>query len=195
MLLRNFIPVLLSLGLAPNLLADRFHLGSPDTAAKITDGTPDFVQGVLLREENGAYVIRVEGGEMQLQKSLVWKVESDGLTVEQVQKRETERAEELARANARRAVQLGAAAEARFERLREVRAAEAAAKREEQSRAVEAVAGSRTVYDPILHTAVEVGVGGIVGDTVRRELGGVLRNALERDLRDVRRAVRDSLRR
>jgi hypothetical protein len=51
------------------------------------------------------------------------------------------------------------------------------------------------VYDPILHTAVEVGVGGIVGDTVRRELGGVLRNAVERDLRDVRRAVRDSLRR
>jgi hypothetical protein len=195
MLLRNLLPVLFSLGLAPGLFADRFHLGTADAAAKITDGSPDFIEGVLLREENGVYVIRVEGGEVQIAKALVWKVEADGLTAEQLSKRETDRAEELARADAQRKVQLGAAAEAHIERLREVRAAEAAARRDSESvRVVEAAAG-RMVYDPILHTAVEVGVGGIVGDTVRRELGGVLRNAVERDLRDVRRAVRDSLRR
>ncbi|MFO1050989.1 MAG: hypothetical protein U1F36_02085 [Planctomycetota bacterium] len=192
MSIRFVLPVLFALGLASTASADRFHLGSKETAQKITEGTADYVDGVLLREEGDNYVIRVEGGEMQLQKASVWKIEKTDLTVAQIEQIEKDRADALAQADAKRRVMLGSAAEARMARIREVRAAEAAATRDS------AAASQRedTVgYDPVLHTAIQSDVGGIVNATVQRELGGVIRPALERELRDVRRSLRESLRR
>lgn len=193
MTIRFVLPALLAALLAPTASADKFYLGSAATAELMTEGTPDFVEGVLLGEEDGMYIIRMEGGELRVAKDSVWKIESDALSANDVEQREKAGIERLAQANARRSLILGAAAEARMARIREVRAVEAAVRRE--SEVAEQARFEAASYDPILHTAIDYGIGGMVGDTVRRELGGVIRPALERELRDVRVDLRNALRR
>ncbi|MGE0142377.1 MAG: hypothetical protein AB7I19_03885 [Planctomycetota bacterium] len=193
--MRCFLPALLALAIAPAASADRFYLGTAETAAKFTHGNPDFIQGVLLSETATEYVIRVEGGEVTLAKSAVWKVEADGLTAETLQKIEADKAPELARANQARRSALGSWHDSWMSRVREARATEASAQRVGANVSEATASTVRVGYDPVLDVAIDNAVGSAVSRTVQRELGGVIRPAVERELRDVRRNLRDALRR
>ncbi len=116
-------PLVLAL-LAQPLSADKFYFGS-EADKKKTQGNAandDFVQGVLLKEDKDTYTIRILGGEINVAKSMVYKVERDGLTVAQLEAREAARTDALAQANTNRR-QLQAAEAAA---TRDARAAEAA---------------------------------------------------------------------
>ena len=78
---RILLPLLCAALLAPAARADRFHLGSAETADRMTDGEADVIEGVLLEETETTYRIRIAGGEIELAKSRVYKVESTALTV------------------------------------------------------------------------------------------------------------------
>jgi hypothetical protein len=108
-------PLALAL-LAQPVHADKFYFGSDSDQKKTLGNVPNdnFVQGVLLKEDKDSYTIRVLGGEIQVAKSMVYKVERDGLTVAQLEAKEAGRADALAQANSnRRQLQ---AAEATFRR-------------------------------------------------------------------------------
>ena len=82
--------------------ADRFYFGNAETEKKMAAGTADFVEGVLLRRENGNYVIRFKGGEVSVPESWIYKIERDALTVDTIAAREKADAPRLAQANERR---------------------------------------------------------------------------------------------
>ncbi|MGA1607855.1 MAG: hypothetical protein ACO4CT_12790, partial [Planctomycetota bacterium] len=67
------------LALTSTARADRFHLSPPERADKMTQGEADVIEGVLLSEEDGLLVIRVEGGVMRLPKDSVHRIEKDDL--------------------------------------------------------------------------------------------------------------------
>ncbi|MEZ5963523.1 MAG: hypothetical protein R3F56_06725 [Planctomycetota bacterium] len=120
--MRSPLPILLALvASAPALRADRFYFGSEVEDKKFVgeEGTDvrSGLPGVLLREQDGMYVIRVEGGEVWVERSRVYHVEKDDLTVAQIEERERKAQDLLAAARGRHLAQV----------------AEAAAKRSEQS--------------------------------------------------------------
>ena len=121
MLLRTLAGALACALLTPTASADRFYLGSEAEDAKMVNGGT-FIEGVLLRAVNGSYVVRVEGGEITLARSQVYKIEKDGLTVEDLERREKARAQQLADANTRRVEAQAVEASAQRE-AREARAA------------------------------------------------------------------------
>ncbi len=107
--------------------ADKFYFGSDDDQKKTVGNAANdnFVEGVLLKEDKDSYTIRILGGEMNVAKSMVYKIERDGLTVAQLEAREAARMDALAQAeNNRRQLQ---AAEAVFRR--DARATEATMRR------------------------------------------------------------------
>lgn len=141
--------------IAPAAPADEFYVGSEETAAKMTeDSSPDVIVGVLVDEDETFYHLRVEGGEMQLAKSLVYKVVEDDLTVARIEEAEAAAAERLAQANEERH-QILAASARRIEQL-QARAAEASARRAEEEAAGAAVTDAAYVpaplpsYDPVV---------------------------------------------
>ncbi len=196
---RFLLPLVCAALLAPAARADRFHLGSAETAEKMTDGEADVIEGVLLEETETTYRIRIEGGEIELAKSRVYKVEKTGLTVEQVQDQESDAAERLAEANRERRDLLVASREARMERVREVRAMEASMRAEAQAAEAGFVpqilqpvdAGG---YDPVLGIYRGPNLDFVVNDLVQSELGGYLRRAVQDDLRGARQSLRQQLR-
>jgi hypothetical protein len=100
MLLRPILAAAALLALAPAARADKFYFTTADEDAKASEGSSaSFVEGVLLKEESGFYFVRVEGGEIQLPKASVVRIEKDGLTVAQLEERERAAAERLAAAN------------------------------------------------------------------------------------------------
>lgn len=108
-------PILLALALASTAQADRFYFGREADDKKVVAGegatAESIVHGVLLREQDGMYVIRVEGGEVWVEKARVYKVERDGLTVAQLEDREKASAQKLAstaEARGRRATEAAA---------------------------------------------------------------------------------------
>ena len=160
--------------------ADKFYLGSEDDAKKAAEGSlPDVIEGVLLREEDGAYVLRVENGELRLAKSSVYKVEKDGLTVADLEKRESEAKAMLAEANTRRAELQAAEASA----TREAREASAQAESQMPESIVINVDFQgllpnyvfRTGYDPVLHRVDLTGLATVVENFLRDELARVYR--------------------
>jgi hypothetical protein len=167
------------LALAGTARADRFHLSPPERAGKMTQGEADVIEGVLLSEEDGLLVIRVEGGVMRLPKDSVHRIEKDDLTAETIEQREASRADELAAANRARR-QLVAAEREQRAKLRSGRAAlrEAAATRTAQP--VEAAEAPALIYDPVLHVVVpaEADAGAI-----QKELGGLIRRDLQKNAR------------
>lgn len=95
-------PFLLTLAFvasAPALQADRFYFGSKaeDEKLETLEGKDarSVLSGVLLREQDGMYVIRVEGGEVWVEQSRVYQIEKDDLTVAQIEERERAAQDEL----------------------------------------------------------------------------------------------------
>lgn len=127
MISRIAIPSLVLAFLAQPANADKFHFAPDDDQKKMVGNAADnnFVEGVLLKEDKDSYTIRILGGEMNIAKSMVVKVERDGLTVAQLEAREAARTEALAQANNNRRQLQAAEASMR----REARAAEATMKR------------------------------------------------------------------
>jgi hypothetical protein len=180
MLNRLFLTSCLGLcALAGTARADRFHLTPPDRAGKMTEGEADVVRGVLVGEEDGLLVIRVEGGVMRLPKGSVHRIEKDDLTTEAIEQAEAARAEELAAANRARRVLVASEREQRA-RLRANQAAlrEATARREVE--VVEAVEAPAPVYDPVLHVVVPARAD---AGAIRKELGGLIRRDLQKNAR------------
>ena len=184
------IPALCALAFAPTASADKFYFG-PEPETAVEGAAPNYIEGVLLREEGDMYVIRVEGGEMTIAKSLVTKIERDELTAEALTQREGDKQAQLAEANAQRRQMLQPARVAHMERIREVRAAEASARREAQVVEAEAPAvGGGFAYDPVLDV-----VNWQYGTAIQNELGSTLRRLAQREARDLRGRLRDLLRR
>src|SRR5690606_32507398 len=156
---RTLTALLLAASLAPSARADKFwFLPAVETHPAVEGALSDWVEGVLLSEADGLYVIRVEGGEITVPKAMVLRVEQDDLTVAELERREADAQAALAVANERRWALLDSIADARQESLRVVQAAEATASRSE------AVAEAAVLpdlapeifprYDPILDVVV-----------------------------------------
>jgi hypothetical protein len=179
----NLAPCLMSLlalcSLSPLARADRFHLGAESTAEKMVEGEPDVLVGVLLGEEGGFYVIRIEGGEVRIPKASVRKIEKDDLSADAIAEREAEQSAYLAEANALRADMVAAEASARRSRVRDTRAMEASAVREAGAPLPAPALGP--VYDPILHVSYPAGANTYL---VQKELGGVIRRQIQKETRE-----------
>jgi hypothetical protein len=178
MLNRLILPTLALLTLAPAASADKFYFGSAEEAAK-TIGSPRMVQGVLVADDEDSYTIRIEGGVVTVPKSSVYKIERDGVTIEDIESVENRLRESLAAANDERIERQAAEREAREERLREIREAEedamiAAA----QAYAPQLDGHGRdvSVYDPIIHVATDQPW--FMQELIRQELGAFIRNQL-----------------
>ncbi len=102
-MLRLALASLAALVLSPYASADKFYFTSDEeTAKEEVDSLPDVVEGVLIAQDDENYTIRVEGGEVQVAKDMVFKIESDGLTVADLEAREAAAAPALAQADEER---------------------------------------------------------------------------------------------
>lgn len=146
----RYLPLLAAAALfAAPAKADKFWMSDPEAQQNAPEGSvPDYIEGVLLSEDETTYTVRVEGGELVLQKEDVFKVEKDDLTAESIREAEESSRDELAEADvARISAQRSA---------RESRAAEASARRD--ARAAEASMTAEVVpmqspaptFDPVL---------------------------------------------
>jgi hypothetical protein len=168
------------LWLAAPAAADKIHLGSAEEAKKYAEGSsPSVIEGVLLKEEDGNYVVRVEGGEIRLAKARVHSVEKDGLTVADLEKREKDARDRLAQADVRRAELQAAEASA----TREAREAAAARSEPVPENVIINIDFDgllptlrfRTGYDPVLDRIDLGGLAGLVEDYLRDELARAYR--------------------
>lgn len=131
--------------------ADKFWLAESSNTPANQASTPNFVEGVLLEEADGMYVLRVVGGELRLPKASVSKVEKDGLTIGAIEQAEKAAAEKLALQNRERELEQGAAKKAR-----EIQALEASARRSNKPADVVVVpadAPQAPVFDPVVGVA------------------------------------------
>lgn len=152
--------------------ADRFHFAKPGDRTAAASAQLDTVEGVLLKDENGIYTIRVEGGTIEIDKKLVTKVEKTDLTLQKIEDREKAATAKLADSNRKR---------------REVQATEASAsKRELDARAAEAPKEKELkivvdfqgllpnytfrTYDPVLHRVNMAGLAAAVERYFREEI-------------------------
>ncbi len=191
MITRLVLASLCGLCFTPAAMADKFHCGSAETAKQMTDGSADIIEGVLLEEKDGFYVIRIEGGEIRMAKSSVYKVEKDGLTVAQIEQSEKAAATTLAEANMNRNQVQAADAAARRESMRAVQAADAAMSTDEAAVVEGPVPAS---YDPIIRRVVP-NSGSVINGYLQKELGGYIRRDMQRKLRQVRKHLRQAYRR
>jgi len=132
--------------------ADKFWLSDPKAEQNAAEGSsPNYIEGVLLGEDDDGYHVRVDGGEVVLLKSSVFKVEKDELSIDAIVKTESDGQEAGKLADEeRRVVQLVQKQE------REMTAVEASVRRSVQ--AVEADSGVREAapvagFDPVLGVA------------------------------------------
>jgi hypothetical protein len=119
--------------------ADKFWLSDPKAEKAAEGAPPNILTGVLIAESDEGYHVRVVGGEVILPKASVFKIEKDGLSVDDIVKTEKDQAEALAAADRERQM-----AQAAARREREVRAVEAAVRRDERRAAAEAAASAAT---------------------------------------------------
>ena len=165
--------------LAPSAHADKFYFSTAEEDQALPEGSqPSYLEGVLLREEENRYVIRVEGGEVQIPKAQVKRIEKDGLTVEQLADREDAAKERLAAANRARDEVGVAEASARGS----ARATEAAARSNAQEatadRMVNIVVDFQRLlpdytfrtYDPVLRRANFSGLAQVIENYLSRQV-------------------------
>ncbi len=161
--------------LAPSLSADEFHFRAKTEAEKTQGNAGAALEGVLLREENGNYVIRVEGGEVVVPKASVVEIVKTDLTVEVLEEREQNNRERLAEANTKRRQWQAAEAAA----ARDAEAAEAAASAAQAPQQIEVVVDFmgllpnyrfKPTYDPVLHRVNLDGLARVVEAYLRGEV-------------------------
>lgn len=155
--------------------ADRFHFATSTDKHAAAAAQLDTVDGVLLKDENGIYTIRIEGGTIEIQKALVSKIEKTDLTLAQIEDREKAAAQKLVDANKKRhEVQVAEAAASK--RDAEAHAAEAAALPKE--RELKVVVDFRGLlpnyvfqtYDPVLHRVNLNGLAVVIEKYLREEV-------------------------
>lgn len=139
---------------APNANPDTFWV----LAQKGAEAQP--IRGALVAEDATHYHVRVEGGELWLEKAMVQRVEKDDLTVEAIQQREQEKrqkaaepapaaAEATAQPTEARAVEAAGGEPAKAEKPTEPKPAPAAQPEPLAPQEPATEEGPR--YDPILH--------------------------------------------
>jgi hypothetical protein len=144
--MRILPPIVCALLFALPAKADKFWLSDPAAQKNpVAGSSPEVIEGVLLAEDADNYHVRVVGGELVLAKKAVFKVEKDGLKLDDIVKAEKGAAEALALANQERALQQQVA-----KKEREVRAAEASLKKSDQPAAQKAADAG---YDPVVRRA------------------------------------------
>lgn len=164
--MRSTLFTLLALCLGAEARADKYWLTDADTAKP----GHEVLDAVLLRETATTYHLRLVGGEIELPKSRVWKVERDGLTVARIE------AQELALRTAAEAADAERRAEQQAEPPPPTRGepVEASAVRERPAPPAPATAPAKTTpakgyYDPILRRYVRA-PGELSPTELRREL-------------------------
>ncbi len=135
---------------------------NPDTfwvlAQKGSEAQP--IRGALIAEDATHYHVRVEGGELWLEKAMVQRVEKDDLTVEAIQQKEQEKrqkaaepapaaAEATTQPAEARAVEAAGGEHAKAEKPTEPKPAPAA--QPEPLATQESATEEGPRYDPILH--------------------------------------------
>lgn len=140
---------LLALCFAAPAKADKFWLSDPATEKNAAEGSrPNVIEGVLLAEDAEGYHVRIVGGEVLLQKKLVFRIEKDALSIDAIVQQEQGAAKGLAEADeARRAAN---AAIPRQRTRGGVQAAEAAAKRSEAAPAPAEATAAPAEFDPVV---------------------------------------------
>ncbi len=159
---------LASVVFAPHAKADKFYIGAEGDDATLAEGSlSPALEGVLVEEKDGIYEIRIEGGTVFIAKTSVYKIENDGLTVADLDKRSADGADARKEADTKRQQFLTAEATLRTERSMEARAMEASFGGAE---AVEAAApalvptlAALPVFDPIIGVSLR-------GSTLRQML-------------------------
>ena len=156
---------------APPAKADKFHFGPQDETAK-TEGNAvgRVVQGVLIKQDKDTYTIRIVGGEITVAKSMVTKIEKDGLTAKMIETMENNQKDQLTQQNTNR---------------RQVQAAEASARKAAAKPAAQPAEKSLIIevdfqnllpgytfrtFDPVLHRANLSGLRQVIEDFLRREV-------------------------
>lgn len=178
----------LSLGLASHARADQFHFSAPDAP----EMEKRVVEGVLLSETETDYVIRVEGGEITVAKSMVKQIDKDDLTVAQLEEREKDAADQLAQANQRRRAILAQEAAGRAATREAVRAAEASMA-DAPAEVIPVAMPAAYGYDPVLDVARPMQ--NVLEQEIQSALGGELRRYVQRSTRELRRELRRAWRR
>ena len=120
------------------------------------DDKPEPIRGALLGEDATHYHVRVEGGELWIEKALVQRVEKDELTVEAIQQKEQQKRDA---AKAEPVSQPAAEAATAASDATAKPAEAAAAKKEAEAAPTPAAAADASVatdeaaprYDPVLH--------------------------------------------
>jgi len=98
------------LGLSLPARADKVFLKATSSAA--TGNASDFLEGKVLEENKDHVVLRIEGGQIRLQRDRIARIEKDALSVQQIEDHEKKAREALAAAEATRRAQQGQWAEA-----------------------------------------------------------------------------------
>jgi hypothetical protein len=136
--------------LAPHARADKFWLGSSETEKNALPGSsPNCIEGVLLSEDQKSYQIRVVGGEIVIEKSLVYRIDKDGLTIDAIARAEAT----AAAARAKEAQAVPADLEVP---MRRAIPAEASFQPSEAA-PTEAAPETELLYDPVIRRALPVG--------------------------------------
>ena len=130
--------------------ADKFWLTDPKTEKNAAAGSsPNLNEGVLVAEDDDSYHVRINGGEVLLPKSSVFKVEKDDLTLDAIVKAEADSQKAGEQANEERR-----ATQATQKRQRDVRIAEASSRRSAQAVDAGTTRGTTPVpagrFDPVL---------------------------------------------
>ena len=173
MILRALLTASIALSVTAPSFADKFHFGKSDESEKtVGNAKSRAVEGVLIKQDDTTYTIRFVGGEMTVAKSLVHKVEADGLTVAQIENREKDQSDAVAKSETKR---------------REFHAAEASATKRAAPATAEPAAKDSSIvievdfqgllpgytfrtYDPVLRRANLSGLSGVIEDYLRRQV-------------------------
>lgn len=103
--------------------ADRIYFKASDSKASAEGQAPDHLEGKVIAEGGDSITVRVEGGEISVDRSLVSRVEKDALTVKDIEAKEAAARERLGRAETARSAHMAKWAEASASRRAERRQA------------------------------------------------------------------------